>query len=361
MRRSWLRLPGLAGAFLGSLLAALTFMAVPARADTKPLLRISTENAAGHVQTRIVARFAEALRARIGDRLEVVHEHGAALFRDRDVITALQQGQVEMAVPGTWQIDRFVPATGVFLLPAFYGLDAPSSYSLRDGPPGRAINRAIETRLDVVVPGRWIDLGFANIYTTGTPVQGHADLRGLLIRIAGGEANAERLRALGITPLVVAWPDLPAALESGRLDGLMTTHETVASARLWERGVRHAFEDRQYFAQYVPLIAGRFWKRLPTDLRTAIAETWEAQVEAARAEAAAAQQAARAELVAHGVTIITPSEQSLRARRRAIAGNPVAAIEAMGLGTEVAMEVLRGLGAGLDAGAGGGGAAENGR
>lgn len=322
------------------LLAALLAFAPAAGAADRPLLRISTENAADHVQTGIVARFAEALRARIGDRLDVTHHHDAALFRDRDVVTALQQGQVEMAVPGIWQIDRFVPAAGLFLLPAFYGLDAAASYPLRDGAAGRAVNRAIEERLDVVVPGRWIDLGFAHIYTTAKPVRGHDDLRGLVIRIAGGEANAERLRALGMTPLVVAWPDLPAALASGRLDGLLTTHETVASARLWEQGVRHAFEDRQYFAQYVPLIAGRFWRRLPPDLRAAIAETWEAQVDAARAEAAEAQRAARGELQAHGVSIVTPAEDALQSRRRAIAGGQEDALRALGLAAGLAAGIL---------------------
>lgn len=333
----------LAKVLVAATLAVSTLLMTPAAkaaAGDRPLMRISTENATGHVQTRIVARFAEALRARVGDRLEVVHEHAAVMFRDRDVITALQQGQVEMAVPGSWQIDRFVPPVGVFLLPAFYGLDAPESYALRDGAPGQAINRAIEERLDVIVPGRWIDLGFAHIYTTSTPVRRHEALRGLLIRIAGGEANAARLRALGMTPLVVAWPDLEAALAAGRIDGLMTTHETVASARLWEKGVRHAFEDRQYFAQYVPLIAGRFWQRLPQDLKTAITETWEAQVDSARAEAAEAQQAARALLVANGVTIVTPSEDALNARRSAIARGQADAIVGLGLSPAMAADIL---------------------
>lgn len=333
-------------------LLAMALFAAPltaVEAAERPVMRISTENPAGHVQTRMVGAFAAALQARVGDRLDVVHDHGAALFRDRDVVLALQQGQVEMAVPGTWQLDRFQPAVGVFLLPAFYGLNAPQSYALRDGTAGKAITAMVEQRLDVVVPGRWIDLGSAHIYTKSKPVTRHEDLKGLVIRIAGGEANAARLRALGMMPVVIPWPDLPAALGSGKIDGIMTSHETVVSGRLWEHGLRHAFEDRQYFAQYIPLVGGRFWRRLPDDLRAIIREEWEAQVETARAEAAAAQAAARINLIAKGMRITTPEESTLRAWRRRIQGTPEADMAAFGLAPEIARDILVTLQAAGDA------------
>lgn len=329
---------------LSSILAAPGLRADDTDPLDRPLLRISTENTPEHVQTRVVAAFARDLQERFGDRLKVVHEPAARLFRDRDVVHALRQGQVEMAVPGMWQLDRLVPPSRAFLLPAFYGLDAPTNHALRDGAVGAAINGAIERQLDVVVPGRWIDLGFTHIYTLRTPVRTHDDLAGLVIRIAGGEANAARLRALGMGPVVVPWPDLPAALAGGGLDGVMTSHETVASARLWESGLSHVFEDRQYFAQYVPLVAARFWNRLPADLQSGIRATWEAHVEDARAAAAAAQDTARATLIAQGLHIVTPDDATLRARRREIAATSAAELTALGLDPALVADILATLG-----------------
>jgi C4-dicarboxylate-binding protein DctP len=328
-----------------AILLTLGVMPEGARAEgaNRPLLRISTENAADHVQTRFVADFAQALRDRLGDRLEVVHESAAVLFRDRDVIHALRQGQVEMAVPGTWQIDRFVPPIGAFLLPAFYGLDKASTHALRDGAAGAAVTRAIEAQLDVVVPGRWLDLGFTHIYTRTIAVKTHDDLKGLVIRTAGGDANAARLRALGMMPVVVPWPDLPAALKSGKLDGVLTSHESAASARLWEHGLTHVFEDRQYFAQYVPLIAARFWNRLPADMRAILRATWEDHVDDARAAAEAAQAAARITLVEHGMQIITPDDATLRAHRREIGADLGADLEKLGVSAELAQDIFNTL------------------
>ncbi len=334
----------LAAIFLTGIFAASDLRADRAEPFDRPLLRISTENTPEHVQTRMVAAFAQDLHDRFGDRLNVVHEPAARLFRDRDVIHALRQGQVEMAVPGMWQFDRLVPPSRAFLLPALYGLDAPAHHALRDGAVGAAINDAIERQLDVVVPGRWIDLGFTHIYTLRRPVQTHDDLNGLVIRIAGGEANAARLRVLGMTPVAVPWPDLPAALAAGGLDGVMTSHETVVSARLWESGLSHVFEDRQYFAQYVPVIAARFWNRLPADLQHGIRATWEAHVEEARAAAAAAQASARDTLIARGLSIVTPDDATLRTRRREIAATSAAELTALGLDPALVAEILATLG-----------------
>lgn len=299
-------------------LLALTGASGAVRADPAVVLTISTENTRDHVQTRTVARFIAELAARAGDRLKIVHHHSADLFRDRDVIRALATGQVDMAVPGMWQLDRYVPDIGLFMLPMFYGRPVSDHHRIRDGAVGAEINQALERTLDVVVLGRWIDLGFAHLYFTESPVARHEDLAGLRIRVPGGAANIARLRAFGADPLAIPWPDLPNALVQDRVDGVLTTHETVRSAALWDKGIRFAFEDRAYFPQYVPLVSRAFWARLPEDLRLAMVESWEAVVDAARRDAANAQKTAREVLQARGVTLVQPSDRAL-AHWRAIA------------------------------------------
>ena len=279
------------------------------------VFRISTENTANHVQTRVVQRFADALAKRSQGRLSVEFKHSAQLFRDQDVVRALSEGKVDMAVPGTWQLDRYDPYVSVLMLPMFFGLDAADHHRVRDGQVGQLISRHLEDALQVVVPGRWIDLGHANVYATQQVVTGYSNMAGLRIRIAGGEAIAAQMVAVGAVPVVVAWPDLPNTLQRGRLDGLITTHETIASAKLWEQGIAHATEVKVYFAQYIPLISRSFWNQLPEDLRSMVRESWETGVNAARLEAAQAQSGARRTLDAHGVKLVQPSKEAMQAWR----------------------------------------------
>lgn len=315
---------------------------LPGHAEA-PLLRISTENTADHVQTRAVARFAEALARRTAGRLEVRHYHSAELFRDRDVVKALQLGKVEMAVPGTWQLDRFVPDIGIFLLPMFYGRDATATDPLRDGDIGRLLNGRLEKTLEVKVLGRWIDLGFAHVYGVHRRIRSHGDLEGMTVRVAGGEANLQRLEALGAQARAVAWSDLPAALARGTIDGILSTHETIASARLWQHGVTSAFEDRQYFPQYVPMISRRLWDGLDEDLRGIIAATWEQQVDSARALAATAQNEARRDLQAHGVTMTAPDPTDLAAARQRLLAGQGALVETLGMDRDLVRRVAEQL------------------
>lgn len=300
-------------------------------ADGVPLLRISTENSASHVQTRVVQMFVDRLKDQVHGTLDIEFHHNAELFRDSNVVKAINDGKVEMAVPGTWQLDRFEPSIGVFFLPMFYGREATVNYELRDGKVGQDINAKINASLGLKVIGRWIDLGYAHLYSVNRKIERHEDLAGMHIRIPGGEANGLRIEALGAVPVIVPWPDLPQALSHGTIDGILTTHETVVSAKLWEKGIRYAFEDKEYFPQYVPIISERFWKRLPPETQKIITKTWESIVSEARQMALEAQQDAYQTLQANGVSIVTPTTEELTRWRNKMLSRQPALIKTMNI------------------------------
>lgn len=282
----------------------LTFLCTPMLySQNLPVIRISVENTASHVQTQSVKRFADLLQERLSGQYEIEFYPSASLFRDADVFRALAQGKVEIAVPGTWQFDRYVPEVGLFLLPSMYGRAASVTYGLMESTVGSQVVSTIERVMDVKVLGRWIDLGHTHVFSTGKAITSANDFVGKRIRVAGGLGNSLRIAALGATPTTIAWPDFPAALTRKSVDGVLTSYETIASARLWERGIDAVYEDRQYFAQYVPIASGLFWDRLSADVRTVILDTWEELVDRAREEATVAQARSRSVMIRNGVSI----------------------------------------------------------
>lgn len=275
-------------------------------AQTLPKMRISVENTETHFQTKAVKRFADDIREKLKGRIDVQFFSNAQLLRDIDVIQALGQGRVEMAVPGTWNIVQFEPDVGVFLLPVFYGRTADDNYLILDSAMGGAINGKIEKNLQFKVLGQWIDLGYAHLFGVNKKIKRHEDIEGLRIRVAGGTANKLRIQALGGHPVIIPWPDLPEYMQQGKVDGILTSYETVKSAKLWENGVRYVFEDQEYFPQYIPLIRASFWEKLTPDIQLLLTETWKENVDAARLSAAEAQKEAKEILIQNGVEIVVP-------------------------------------------------------
>ena len=325
---------------LGALILAVVLMSAP-RAEAVPKFRISTENSAEHVQTRAVAEFVGLLKERLGDKFDVAHYYGAELFRDRDVIKALDAGQVEMAAPGSWQLDRFEPNIGLFLLPAFYGAGPDVYHALLDGVVGQELVKRLEKRLDVKVIGRWLDLGHANLYGVKKKITRHDDIAGLRIRSPGGLANEARLKALGAFPITIPWPDLPEALSRGAADGLLTTHATIVSAALWNAGVKYAFEDHEYFPMYIPMVRGSFWRRLSPEQQQIIRDAWDSIVDKARLEAARAQDQAASVLTAHGVEITIPDPSEIKCWREKILPVQDDIVKSMGMDPELVERAIR--------------------
>ncbi len=298
-------------------------------------MRISVENTPSHVQTRAVERFAEKLQERLEGRLTIEFYSGAALFRDQDVFGGMARGRVEMAVPGTWQIDRRIPEAGLFLLPEFYGLGPWLNYQVMASPLGDLINNRIEDGLGVKVLGDWIDLGPAQLFSCGDSFESYDDIANRRIRVAGGVGNQLRISLLGGEPMVIAFPDLPFFLNQGKADGVLTTYESVQSASLWDYGINSVFEDNQYFGQYVPMIAEEFWSRLPEDIRIILIETWQEGVGTARAEAAEAQIRAKELFIRSGGQVFVPSHDYLAQKRaELVEGSPQIARD-IGISEEV--------------------------
>ena len=277
-----------------------------AGAQTLPLMRISVENNDRHVQTQAVKRYADEIKKKLKGRINVRFFSDARLFRDRDIIQAMAQGRVEMGVPGTWHVSRFEPNVQIFLLPAFYGRSAQANYQVVDGEIGQTIADRLEHNLKLKVVGRWIDLGHANLFSVNKKILRQEEIAGLRVRVAGGEANKLRIETMGGLARVIPWPDLPQYLQQKRVDAILTSYETVKSARLWKIGVRHAFEDQEYFPQYIPLVRLSFWHKLSDDTRCILTDTWEKYVDTARREAAESQRKAKHILVENGVDVTRP-------------------------------------------------------
>ena len=110
-------------------------------------------------------------------------------------------------------------------------------------------------------------------------------------------------------------PQLPLSLSQGVSDAVISSNETVATAQLWDAGIKYAFEDHQFFAMYAPIVSSSFMAKLTPDLRKLVTGIWADNIVAYRASMAEAQTNARTVLEAHNVKFTDPTpEQTIKAR-----------------------------------------------
>src|SRR5438876_575310 len=291
MKRSWSRRRFLASAM--TMMAAPALRATAAAADQPLLLRCSLETPPSHSRNIVIKDYLGRVENAAGGKIKTQLFESGQLFPDLQVGKALLQGQVEMAVPGTWSLTGIVPDADFVQLPALYGRPIKLLHDVVDGEAGRLLASQIEARLSSHVIGPWLDLGFFNWYSTSKPLNGYDDLKGLKIRNNGGAGQAWRTQFMGAIPNTTPLPNVPLGLSQGTFDGLITSHETVARGQFWESGIRHALEDHQFMGVYIPMVSLAFWQKLSSDLQQAFTDLWREKVSAYRADMAAAQSRAR--------------------------------------------------------------------
>jgi TRAP-type C4-dicarboxylate transport system substrate-binding protein len=109
---------------------------------------------------------------------------------------------------------------------------------------------------------------------------------------------------------------VPLALSQGTFDGLVSSNESLVSAKLWDAGVKYALEDHQWIAEYIPLVSQVFWDKLSPDQQKMLTELWAQNVPIYRANMVGAQTRARATLEAHGVKFSDPTAEESAAERK---------------------------------------------
>jgi C4-dicarboxylate-binding protein DctP len=120
---------------------------------------------------------------------------------------------------------------------------------------------------------------------------------------------------VGAIPNTTAWPNVPLSLSQGTFDGLVSSNESLVSAKLWEAGVKYALEDHQFIAEYIPVVNQAFWDKLGPELQNIMTETWVKSVPAYRENSVAAQRQGRKVLEEKGVKFVDPTAEEIAAVR----------------------------------------------
>jgi TRAP-type transport system periplasmic protein len=194
-------------------------------------IKFAMQSTPGSAQYDAAVRFAEAVRARSGGRLDVKLFGAGVLGNDVAVVSAMRGGTVEMAVLNTSLLAGVVKAVSVFDFP-FVFKDEMEAYAVIDGPFGKKMHDLLEP-VGLLGLSYW-GAGVRHFHGGKRPINTLEDLKGLKIRVFETSVYVDFMKGVGANPIALPFSELYGALEQKAVDGGTQQINTMVNGKLYE-------------------------------------------------------------------------------------------------------------------------------
>lgn len=207
--------------------------------------------------------FKKLAEERTQGRVKVEVYPNSQLYKDKEEMSALQLGSVQMLAPSLAKFGPLgVKEFELFDLPyIFDGYD--ELHKITQGPVGKKLLQKLGSK-GVLGLAYW-DNGFKDM-SAGKPLKNPADAKGLKMRIQSSKILDMQMRAIGAIPQVMAFSEVYQALQTGVVDGTENPPSNFYTKKFYE--VQKAMtQTRHGYLGYAVITNKTFWDGLPPDIR----------------------------------------------------------------------------------------------
>ncbi|MDT8284662.1 MAG: TRAP transporter substrate-binding protein DctP [Thermovirgaceae bacterium] len=223
---------------------------------------LSNQLPPSHHMSKGMEIFAEKVSEYSGGKQTVKIFHSAQLFKDTEVVEAIQEGLVELGLVPVNKWSGMIPATDVFEMP-FLFTDLSSPKKFLDAGAGDLLDKAFQEKNAKVV--FWVDYGLVQFFNNARQLKRPEDFKGLKFR-AFSKASADTISALGGTPVVMSSSEMYMALQRGTVDGAATGMPAAVSRKIFEVQ-KHMVLANYTTAQFMVQAGNEWWKTLTGEER----------------------------------------------------------------------------------------------
>ena len=212
--------------------------------------------------------FADLVKEKTDGQVEVEVFPNSQLYKDEDVLNAIQQGNVQMAAPATSVITKLYPEWQVFDLP-FAFADHDQVQQAMEGEIGKNLFTML-TESNLLGLAMW-DNGFKHMSSNKNPLIKPEDFAGQKFRVMSSKMLEEQFKAVGANPTPMAFGEVYSALEQGVIDGQENTLSNIYSKKFHEVQKYMTLSSHGYLG-YAVITNAEFWNSMPEDLRVKVEE-----------------------------------------------------------------------------------------
>jgi TRAP-type C4-dicarboxylate transport system substrate-binding protein len=210
---------------------------------------------------RQMDHWAEELAKRTGGKVSVQTFPGSTLLGAREIYDGVLKGIADIGLGApSYDPGRFPLTSGVSLPVGF--------------PNATVASLTLWELTKEFQPAEYADYKIIAMFTTEPgyiqsrkPVRNLEDLKGMKLRAAG--TGVPVLEALGAAPVGMPMPEVPQAVQTGVIDGTMTSREVLQDFKLAEM-LRYVADYPTVVVSFAAVMEKKKWERLPADVRKVI-------------------------------------------------------------------------------------------
>jgi tripartite ATP-independent transporter DctP family solute receptor len=213
--------------------AALGAIGLPAMAQNKTILRISTPAVPDDWHAKMWTVFKDALEKSAPGEFDVQINLNASLFKQGTEPAAMARGNLELSTISAFDIAKLVPEFSLFTA-GYIVRDPAQQQNIFNGPIGAEMFKTVSEKMDVT-PLATVYLGTRQINLRDVRnVKVPADLKGVKLRMPGSKEWLFLGEALGATATPLAFGEVYLGLKTGTIDGQDNPLPSVRAAKFYE-------------------------------------------------------------------------------------------------------------------------------
>lgn len=238
-------------------------------------------------------------RTKGGLRIEVFHS--AQLGKEEDILEQIRQGANIGQNTDSARMGNYVPGIAVMNGP-YFAETLEDVAKLRKAPTVMKWQDELAAKFGFkVVSFNWVQ-GYRHFFTN-KPIRKPEDLKGLRIRTPPAPIWQESIRALGATPVAMAFGEMYPGLQQKAIDGVELVYNNIPGGKFYEV-LKFANETRHIMLINFEVVSAKWFDSLPKEYQAALVEECDKAGEATSKQIFKLEAEVEQQLKGRGMTIV---------------------------------------------------------
>ncbi len=275
--------------------------------DKKVVWKLGHNAAEDHLWNKTAVKFAELVKEKSGDKMEVQVFANGQLGSETDMINSVRMGTLDMVLAGE-TLQNWAPKAALMAVPYAFTSNEQMEKVL-NGEIGDEIKADIQEKAGLIP--LYYHMRAPRMLTTNKDINSIDDLKGLVIRVPDVPVFVKTWQALGAKPTPMSLQEVFTSLQNGTIQAQENPYDLIDSLGFYEVQ-KYAYETEHVRQWIYALVGKKQFEALSPELQKVVKDSaLEAQAYA-EDQFAKEQKRVKQDLIKKGLTIRSIDKKAMQ-------------------------------------------------